>query len=707
MNNHTLKFKNMNCYECAGKIKNELLKLNYISKVDIDVLTQNLTLEFKDNLNINQKLQEIMQLCIKIEPDMSFNTSKHLNETKNKINYLESISFSIGIILFIVSFFLKESELPQTTHQTLIFKFYVCFASYLLIGFNILKKAVTNIKRGIIFDENTLMMIATIGALIIGEFQEAVAVMIFSRVGEFIQNRAINKSRSSISNLMDIRPDTANLEINDSIKIVDPGEVKIGDIIIVKPGEKIPLDGEIIQGISQLDTKALTGEFLSKEVKTGDKVISGCINITSLIKIRVESEFKNSTVSRILNLVESANSKKSNTENFITKFSKIYTPIVIIIALIISIIPPIILGYNTLSEWIYRALIFLVISCPCALVISIPLSFFSGIGVASKNGILIKGSNYLEALNNLSTIIFDKTGTLTEGKFFITKVVPKNCETDELIKYSAMAESFSNHPIAKSIVDYYNKTIDQSKISEFKEIPGYGISICIDNDVIISGNKKMMDKFNINVEFIDEAGTKVYVAKNNTYLGCILISDKIKQNSCKTISELKKMNINNLAMLTGDNVKTAQAIADTLKITKVYSELLPDQKVKYVEELISNKTPKSTLAFIGDGINDAPSLAIADIGISMGGIGSDAAIEASDIVLIDDDPYKIIKAIKIAKQTRIIAMQNIVLSLTVKILVIVLGALGLSSMWAAILSDVGVSLIVILNSVRILKKEII
>lgn len=706
MNNHTLKFKNMNCYECAGKIKNELLKLSYISKVDIDVLTQNLNLEFKDTSNISQKLQEIMELCIQIEPDMSFNTSNHLNESKNKINSLELISFSIGIILFIISFFIKESELSQDTHQTLIFKFYVCFASYLLIGFNILKKAVMNIKRGIIFDENALMMIATIGALIIGEFQEAVAVMIFSRVGEFIQDRAINKSRSSISSLMDIRPDTANLETNDSIKIVDPSKVKIGDIIVVKPGEKIPLDGEIIQGVSQLDTKALTGEFLTKEVTIGDKVISGCINITSLIKIKVESEFKNSTVSRILNLVENANSKKSNTENFITKFSKIYTPTVIIIAFIISTIPPIILGYNTLSEWIYRALIFLVISCPCALVISIPLSFFSGIGVASKNGILIKASNHLEALNNLSTIVFDKTGTLTEGKFFITKVIPKNCEIDELIKYSVMAESFSNHPIAKSIIDYYNKPIDKLKIYKFEEIPGYGISICIDNDIIISGNKKMMDKFNINVDFIDESGTKVYVAKNNTYLGCILISDKIKQNSSKTIFELKKMNINNLAMLTGDNNKTAQAIADTLKITKVYSELLPDQKVKYVEELLSNKPPKSTLAFIGDGINDAPSLAMADIGISMGSIGSDAAIEASDIVLIDDDPYKIVKAIKIAKQTRTIAMQNIVLSLTVKILVIILGALGLSSMWTAILSDVGISLVVILNSVRILKNEI-
>lgn len=706
MNNHTLKFKNMNCYECAGKIKNELLKLSYISKVDIDVLTQNLNLEFKDTSNISQKLQEIMELCIQIEPDMSFNTSNHLNESKNKINSLELISFSIGIILFIISFFIKESELSQDTHQTLIFKFYVCFASYLLIGFNILKKAVMNIKRGIIFDENTLMMIATIGALIIREFQEAVAVMIFSRVGEFIQDRAINKSRSSISSLMDIRPDTANLETNDSIKIVDPSKVKIGDIIVVKPGEKIPLDGEIIQGVSQLDTKALTGEFLTKEVTIGDKVISGCINITSLIKIKVESEFKNSTVSRILNLVENANSKKSNTENFITKFSKIYTPTVIIIAFIISTIPPIILGYNTLSEWIYRALIFLVISCPCALVISIPLSFFSGIGVASKNGILIKASNHLEALNNLSTIVFDKTGTLTEGKFFITKVIPKNCEIDELIKYSVMAESFSNHPIAKSIIDYYNKPIDKLKIYKFEEIPGYGISICIDNDIIISGNKKMMDKFNINVDFIDESGTKVYVAKNNTYLGCILISDKIKQNSSKTIFELKKMNINNLAMLTGDNNKTAQAIADTLKITKVYSELLPDQKVKYVEELLSNKPPKSTLAFIGDGINDAPSLAMADIGISMGSIGSDAAIEASDIVLIDDDPYKIVKAIKIAKQTRTIAMQNIVLSLTVKILVIILGALGLSSMWTAILSDVGISLVVILNSVRILKNEI-
>lgn len=695
--NHTLKFKNMNCYDCADKIKTRLLKLNYISNVDIDVLNQKLNLEFIDDLNTQQRLEEIMELCVNIEPDINFVDSKNSNKSMNKINYKQAIAFLIGVTLFVISFFITGSG-PL--------KFYVCLISYLLIGFEILKKAIINIKKGIIFDENTLMMIATIGAFVIKEFQEGIAVIIFSRVGEFIQDIAINKSRSSISNLMDIRPDTANLETSDSIKIVDPNEVKIGDVIVVKPGEKIPLDGEIIQGESQLDTKALTGEFLSKEVRIGDKVISGCINISSLIKIKVESEFKNSTISRILNLVESATSKKSNTENFITKFSKIYTPIVIVIALIIAIIPPFILGYNTMSTWIYRALIFLVISCPCALVISIPLSFFSGIGVASKNGILIKGSNYLEALNNLSTLVFDKTGTVTEGKFFITKIIPEDCKTDELLKYAAMAESFSNHPIAKSIVNHYNYPIDQSKISKFEEIAGYGISICIDGDTIISGNKKMMDKFNINIKSTDEPGTKVYVAKNNTYLGYILISDKIKENSAKTITELKDMNVNKLVMLTGDNKKTAHYIAETLKIPEVYSELLPDQKVKYVEDLISNKPPKSTLAFIGDGINDAPSLAIADIGISMGGIGSDAAIEASDIVLIDDDPYKIIKAMKIAKQTRKIATQNIVLSLSVKTLVIILGALGLSSMWAAILSDVGVSLIVILNSVRILKKEI-
>ena len=688
---HTLKFKDLNCYKCAEKIKNELLKISYISQINVDVLNQKLDLELNNSSNLDRKLEDIKKLCVQIEPEMNF-----VDSNKNTNNKL--YPFTFGIFLFIISFFFKSSVQ---------FSFLICFISYILIGSNVLKKTLFNLKKGILFDENTLMTIATIGAFLIGEFQEAVAVMIFSRIGEFIQDKAINKSRLSISKLMDIKPEIANLEIENSIKTVHPSEIKIGDIIVVKPGEKIPLDGEIIFGESSLDTRALTGEFLPKEVKKDDLVLSGCINIDSLIKIKVSSEFKDSTVLKILNLVENAHSRKSNTENFITKFSKIYTPIVVLTAFLIGILPPLLITEATFSTWIYRALIFLVISCPCALVISIPLSFFSGIGVASKNGILIKGSNYLEALNNISTIIFDKTGTLTEGKFFITKIQNKNCEKDELIELAALAESFSNHPIAKSILDYYNKDIDKSQIIKYEEIPGHGIIVNLENDTIIAGNNKIMNKFNINIlDSTEDIGTKIYIAKNNLYMGYILISDKIKNNSSKTISNLKKIGIQDIIMLTGDNKKIAEKICNEIGITKFYPELLPNQKVEYVEKFTKTKKSKSNLIFVGDGINDAPSLAIADVGISMGSMGSDAAIEASDVVLIDDDPYKIIKAIKIANQTRKISIQNIVISLGVKLLVLFLGTLGLSSMWAAILSDVGVSIIVILNSVKILNKKI-
>lgn len=691
----TLSFKDLNCSKCAEKIKNELSKTSYISNVNVDVLNQKLHLEFNDASNINQKIADIKELCIKIEPEMSFIDSLNSGDTnKNFKLYL----FGIGIILTILSFFLKVPIQVE---------FLICFIAYILIGNNVLQKTFFNIKKGIWFDENTLMTIATICAFAIGEFQEAVAVMIFSRVGEMIQDKAINKSRASITKLMDIKPETANILIDNAIKTVHPSQIKIGDIIVVKPGEKIPLDGEIIFGESSLDTKALTGESLPRNVKENDSVLSGCINIDSLIKIKVSSKFEDSTVLKILNMVENANSKKSNTETFITKFAKIYTPIIVIIALIIGILPPLLINGEIFSTWIYRASIFLVISCPCALVISIPLSFFSGIGVASKNGILVKGSNYLEALNNVSTVIFDKTGTLTEGKFFITKIEPNNCSKEELMESAAIAESFSNHPIAKSIVEHYNKNIDKTQIKKYEEIAGHGITITLNNDFIIAGNDKLMKKFNISIkETTQDIGTKIYVAKNNSYMGYILISDKLKTNTHKTISDLKKFGVKNTVMLTGDNKTIAQNICNQIGITKFYPELLPNQKVEHVEELIKSKSLKSHLVFVGDGINDAPSLAIADVGVSMGGVGSDAAIEASDIVLIDDDPYKLVKAMKIAKITRRVSIENISISLGVKLLVIILATFGFSSIWAAILSDVGVSLIVIINSVKILNKEI-
>lgn len=690
---YILKFKDLNCYKCVEKIKNELLKISYISDVDINVLNQKLELNINDSTDLERKLEEIKELCIKLEPEMSFIDSNHKNKKNIKFH-----KFYFGIFLFIISFLFK---FPIQIY------FLICFLSYILIGLNVLRKTLFNIKKGIIFDENTLMTIATIGAFLIGEFQEAVAVMIFSQIGELIQDKAVNKSRMSISKLVDIKPDTANLELENSIETVHPSKIKIGDVIVVKPGEKIPLDGKIIYGESSLDTKALTGEFLPKEVKKDDTVLSGCINLESLIKIKVSSEFKDSTVLKILNLIENAHSRKSNTENFITKFSKIYTPIVVIIAFLIGVLPPLFIPGELFSTWIYKSLIFLVLSCPCALVISIPLSFFSGIGVASKNGILIKGSNYLEALNNVSTVIFDKTGTLTEGKFSVSKINSENCQNEELLELAAIAESFSNHPIAKSIVNYYNKEIDQSKILKYEEISGHGIVINLKNDTIIAGNEKIMNKFNIKINnFTDDIGTKVYIAKNNLYMGYILISDKIKKNSSKTISSLNKAGINDVIMLTGDNKKVAQKICDEIGILKFHSELLPNEKVDYVEKFTKSKKSNSNLIFVGDGINDAPSLAIADIGISMGQIGTDAAIEASDVVIIDDDPFKIIKAIDIAKQTRKISIQNIIISLGVKFLILILGVFGLSSMWAAILSDVGVSIIVILNSVKVLNKKI-
>ncbi len=687
-----LKFKSLNCYNCADKIKKEILKISYVSDVKIDVLNQKLELEINDTSDLNEKIDYIKDICIKIEPEMSFVDT--IIEDKTLAKY---INFSIGLILFLVSFI---PNISQT------YAFFLCIVSYVIIGKDIFRKGFGNIKNKILFDENFLMIIATIGAFVIGEFREAIAVIVFYEIGEFIQNGAINKSRSSISKLMDIKPEIANLEFENSVVTVHPSKVKIGDIIIVKPGEKIPLDGVIISGESSLDTRALTGESLPKEVTINDSVLSGCINIDSMIKIKVRSEFKDSAVLKILNLVENAHSRKSKAENFITKFSQVYTPIVILTALIVAIFPPLFIPNQLFSEWIYKSLIFLVISCPCALVISIPLSFFSGIGVCSKNGILVKGSSYLESLNNISAIVFDKTGTLTEGVFSVTKINNINCTKYELIEIAAIAESFSNHPIAKSIIDFHNKKIDKSKILKHEEIPGHGIVIDLENDIIIVGNRKIMDKFNITVSEIHEfIGTKVYVAKNNIYMGDILISDKVKPNSQKTISELKAFGIKNITMLSGDSINVVKSLCDKIGIDNFHAELLPNQKVECIEKFSKSKRPKSNLAFVGDGINDAPSLAIADIGISMGKFGTDAAIEASDIVLIDDDPFKIVTAINIANQTRKIALQNIAISLGIKILILILAVLGITSIWAAILSDVGASVIVILNSIKILTKK--
>lgn len=576
------------------------------------------------------------------------------------------------------------------------------FISYIIVGYEILRKAVRNILRGKVFDENFLMSVATIGAFGIGEFPEAVAVMLFYQIGELFQSYAVDKSRKSITSLMDIRPDYANVYRNGKEEKVDPDEVQIGEIIIIKPGEKVPLDGYLIEGKTNLDTRALTGESLPREVEENDEILSGSINLSGVIKLQVTKQFGESTVSKILDLVENASSKKSKSENFITKFAKYYTPIVVIIAVIIAIIPPIIIKDASFIDWLYRALSFLVVSCPCALVISIPLSFFGGIGGASKMGILIKGSNYLEALSKTETVVFDKTGTLTEGVFEVQKVEAIGILQEELLKISAYSEYYSNHPISKSVKKAYGKEIDEKQIIETKELSGLGIFAKIEEKEVLIGNEKLMNENQIKFTRCEEVGTVLYVAINKKYAGYILIADKIKEDSEKAIKDLKKMNIKRTVMLTGDRKKVGEAVSQKLNIDNVYTELLPDGKVQKVEELLKEKSDKGKVAFVGDGINDAPVLALADIGIAMGGLGADSAIEAADIVIMTDEPSKIVNAIKLSKKTMRIVNENIIFAIFVKIAVLMLSALGLSTMWEAVFADVGVSVIAIINALRVL-----
>ncbi len=546
------------------------------------------------------------------------------------------------------------------------------------------------------------MSLATVGAFAVGEFPEAAMVMILYQIGELFQDYAVNKSRKSIASLMDIRPDYANVYRDDKIEKVNPSEVAIGEIIVIKPGEKIPLDGTVVEGTSMLDTSALTGESVPRKIEVGDDALSGTINETGLIKVKVTKPFGESTVNKILDLVENASSKKSKSEKFITKFAKYYTPTVVIIAVIIALIPPLIIQDATFKDWIYKALSFLVVSCPCALVISIPLGFFGGIGGASKLGILIKGSNALEALADVETVVFDKTGTLTKGVFEVQDVKNFEIEKEELVRLVAHAEKFSTHPVAESVKRFYNNEIDENIIGNIEEIGGYGIIANIENKEVLVGNDKLMAKKNIAYEKCGEAGTILYVAIDNKFAGYILISDKIKDDSEKALKELKKMNIKKTVMLTGDRKEVANSVGKKLKLDEVFSELLPDGKVEKVEELMKVKSSKGELAFVGDGINDAPVLVVSDVGIAMGGLGSDAAIEAADIVIMTDEPSKISKAIKIAKKTMRIVKENIVFALAVKFIVLLLTVIGVSTMWEAVFADVGVSVIAILNSLRML-----
>lgn len=576
--------------------------------------------------------------------------------------------------------------------------------SYIIVGSKIVFKAIRNITRGKVFDENFLMTIATLGAFFIGEFPEAVAVMLFYQVGELFQSYAVDKSRKSISSLMDIRPDFANVMRNEEIIKVDPEEVEIGEIIVVKPGEKVSLDGIVIDGASMLDASALTGESVPRKVEIGSSILSGCINQTGLLKIQVTKKYGESTVRKILDLVENASSRKSKSENFITKFAKYYTPIVVIVAVLLAIIPSLLLEGN-FTEWLYRALSFLVVSCPCALVISIPLSFFGGIGGASKAGILIKGSNYLEALSNTEIVVMDKTGTLTQGVFEVQKVKANNISNEELIKVAAHAESYSNHPIALSVKKAYNKEVNNNLVSETQELSGLGISAKVEGKDVLIGNEKLMKENNIEYTKCKYIGTILYVAINKQYAGYILISDKIKEDSKKAVEELRLNNIKKIVMLTGDRKNVGENVANILGIDEVHTELLPDEKVSMVEELMKQKTSKGKLAFVGDGINDTPVLALSDIGIAMGGLGADSAIEAADIVIMTDEPSKISKALKISKKTMKIVKQNIVFAISVKIAVLILSALGVSTMWWAVFADVGVSVIAILNALRVFNNK--
>ena len=615
-------------------------------------------------------------------------------------NYKEPIKIIIAFILFLVSLIIKfpNEEINK----------YIYIIAYLIVGFEIIIKAIKNIFKGRVFDENFLMTIATIGAFAIGEFPEAVAVMLFYQIGELFQDYAVDKSRKSITSLMDIRPDYANVKRDGEISKINPEEVKIGETIIVKPGEKIPLDGTVIKGRSMLDTSSLTGESLPREVKENDEILSGCINQNGLLEIKVTKEFGQSTVSKILDLVENASSKKSKSENFITKFAKYYTPAVVIIAILLAAIPPLIIEGAEFTDWLYRALTFLVVSCPCALVISIPLGFFGGIGGASKRGILVKGSNYLEALSNTEIVVFDKTGTLTQGVFEVQKIETKNeIEKSEILKYAAYAENYSNHPIALSVkreyVDKLKKEIDTKLISNVEEISGLGVNAKIEDKDILVGNKKLMEEKNIEYTKCNEIGTIIYVAINNKFAGYIVIADKIKNDSKKAIQNLKKNNITKTIMLTGDRKDVGEAVSKELGLDEVYTELLPDGKVEKVEELIKTKSQKGKLVFVGDGINDAPVLALADIGIAMGGLGADSTIEAADIVIMTDEPSKINDAIKISKKTMKIVKQNIIFAIAIKILVLILSAFGLSTMWEAVFADVGVSVIAIINSLRAMR----
>ncbi|MGG7059278.1 heavy metal translocating P-type ATPase [Clostridium tertium] len=733
----------LTCANCANKIETRVNNLEGVKEANLNFTTSTLLIETDGSKEENDIILEAKDIINKLEPEVKIYNKDERNinvENLNRctsgvcsvgeegghknhhheahenhghtsheghshehshdhshsepITLKENLRLIIGAIIFAIAILLKDDS---------VIKVALFVVSYLLIGGNVILTAVKNILRGEVFDENFLMTVATLGAFFIGEYPEGVAVMLFYEIGELFQSYAVNRSRKSITSLMNIRAEYANVIKNGKEEKVNPETVNIEEVILVKPGERVPLDGVIIDGSSFVDTSALTGESVPREVSKGEDILAGFINTNGVLKIKVTKNFKESTVSRILELVENASNKKAPTEKFITKFARYYTPIVVFSAIALAVIPPLVLRDGSFYEWLSRALIFLVVSCPCALVVSIPLGLFAGIGGASKKGILVKGGNYLEALKDINTVVFDKTGTLTKGVFRVTEVNNVNIDKEELVRVAAITESLSNHPIAQSIIKEYGNEVDSKELSDYEEISGHGIKASLEGSKVLVGNYKLMEEFNINYNKITSIGTIVHVAINNEYKGNIVISDEIKEGSKNAIEGLKSVGVTQTVMLTGDNKNVAEKVASLVGVDKVYSELLPGDKVEKVEEIIKNNKSEGKVIFVGDGINDAPVLARADIGVAMGGIGSDAAIEAADVVLMKDNPEALVTAIKVARKTNKILWQNIIFSLGIKVLVLLLGAFGIATMWQAVFADVGVTIIAVINSTRCLK----
>ncbi len=681
----------LHCALCAQKIEKAVGNMDEVSSASVDFVTKKLSVEASDSKNLLEKINTIADL---IEPGIVICESGCQPKQEKKIS-ASKILFVFGITLF-------ACALVLTLPKWLTVLLYI--SSYLMFGWKVLLTSARNILKGEVFDENFLMSLATVGAIAIAEYPEAVAVMLFYRIGMYFEDLSVEKSRKSITSLMDIKPDFANVRKDGNTIKMSPWEVNVGDIIIVKPGEKIPLDGIVAEGSSAVDMSALTGESAPFDASEGSSVLSGSINKNGLLTIKVTKAYSESTVSKILNLVENASKNKSKTESFITKFAKYYTPFVVFAAAALAVLPPLLISGALFSDWIYRALVFLVVSCPCALVISVPLTFFGGIGGASKQGILVKGSNYLEALTAADTFVFDKTGTLTKGVFRVTKVnAEMGFDEESVLKYAAHAEAYSNHPIAVSIKKAFSGKIDETAIKSHEESAGYGVKVLLEDEKIIAGNDKFLEKERIVFEKYEKIGTIVYIAVNGLFAGSIVVADEVKEDSKQTIKDLRSMGIKKIAMLTGDIKSVGERIAEELGIDDVYTELLPDQKVEKIAEIERLEPTKGKMVFVGDGINDAPVLAGADIGIAMGGVGSDAAIEAADIVLMTDEPYKTVTALKIARKTKTVVWQNIFLALGIKAVVLGLGAAGVANMWEAVFADVGVTIIAVLNSVRTLR----